>query len=104
MQTYIDQTATFVRKQLDHAEAGHAWWHISRVWNQVKLLLQHEQADRFVCELAALLHDIADSKFHDGDETIGAHIAGEVLSCIGVASPVSAYVKAITRNVPYNAN
>src|SRR5690606_13257306 len=104
MQAHIEQTANFVRQQLADAEAGHDWWHISRVWNQVKLLLQHEQADRLVCELAALLHDIADSKFHDGDETIGPHIAGEFLSGIGVAPQVVAHVQDIIRNLSYNAN
>ncbi len=103
MQTYIDQTATFVRKQLDHAEAGHDWWHILRVWNQVKLLLQHEQADRLVCELAALLHDIADSKFHDGDETLGPRIAGEFLDRIGVDTRVVTHVQHIIRNLSYKA-
>jgi len=104
MQTYIDQTAVFVRNQLAQAEAGHDWWHILRVWNQVKLLLQHEQADRLVCELAALLHDIADSKFHDGDETIGPRIAGEFLDSIGIDPQVVEHVQHIIRNLSYKAN
>src|SRR5690606_17363835 len=85
-QTYIDQTAGFVKNQLANAEAGHDWWHILRVWNNAKLLLTKEPADRLICELAALLHDIADSKFHDGDETIAPRITGEFLSGIGVDS------------------
>ncbi len=105
MQAYIiDQTANFVQKQLADAEAGHDWWHILRVWNQVQLLLQHEQADRLVCELAALLHDIADSKFHGGDETIGPRIAGEFLSDIGVRPKVVAHVQHIIRNLSYKAS
>ncbi|MFB2120483.1 HD domain-containing protein [Parapedobacter sp. 2B3] len=104
MQAYIDQTAQFVRKQLAQAEAGHDWWHILRVWNQVKLLLQHEQADRLVCELAALLHDIADSKFHDGDETIGPRIAGEFLNSIGVDACVVNHVEDIIKNMSYKAS
>ncbi len=104
MQAYIDQTADFVRKQLAQAEAGHDWWHILRVWNQVKLLLQHEQADRLVCELAALLHDIADSKFHDGDETIGPRIAGEFLNGIGVDAYVVNHVEDIIKNMSYKAS
>lgn len=104
MQTYIDQTAVFVRNQLALAEAGHDWWHILRVWNQVKLLLQHERADRLVCELAALLHDIADSKFHDGDETIGPRIAGEFLDSIGIDQQVVEHVQHIIRNLSYKAS
>ncbi len=104
MQTYIDETADFVRKQLAQAEAGHDWWHILRVWGQVKQLLQHEQADRLVCELAALLHDIADSKFHGGDETIGPEIAGRFLTGIGVDTAVVARVQHIIRNLSYKAS
>ncbi|MGV3760869.1 HD domain-containing protein [Parapedobacter sp.] len=104
MQAHIDKTADFVRQQLAQAEAGHDWWHILRVWNQVKLLLQQEQADRLVCELAALLHDIADSKFHDGDETIGPRIAGEFLTSIRVEPRVVAHVQQIITNLSYKTN
>ncbi|WP_257669670.1 HD domain-containing protein [Parapedobacter tibetensis] len=104
MQAYIDQTADYVRKQLANAEAGHDWWHILRVWNNVKLLLQHETADRITCELAALLHDIADSKFHDGDETIGPQMAGEFLSKIGVEASTVQHVQNIIFNMSYKAS
>ncbi len=104
MQAHIDETADFVRNRLAQAEAGHDWWHILRVWNHVKLLLQHEKADRLVCELAALLHDIADSKFHGGDETIGPRIAGEFLDDIGVKSKVVIHVQHIIRNVSYKTS
>lgn len=104
MQAHIDQTADFVRKQLAGAEAGHDWWHVLRVWNQVKLLLQHEAGDRFVCELAALLHDIADSKFHDGDEALGPRIAGEFLASIGVDARAVTHVQHIIRNLSYKAS
>lgn len=104
MQVYIEQTADFVRKALADAEAGHDWWHILRVWNNVKLLLQHERGDRLVCELAALLHDIADSKFHAGDETIGPRIAGEFLDSIGVDAQMVIHVQHIIRNLSYKAS
>lgn len=76
----IEATAAFVRQSLENAEAGHDWWHIYRVWNTTKLILKTEKADPLVCELGALLHDIADHKFHDGDETKGAGIARKFLS------------------------
>lgn len=104
MQIHIDQTADFVRQQLAHAEAGHDWWHILRVWNSVKFILLHEQADRVTCELAALLHDIADSKFHDGDEAIGPRMAGEFLSSIGVAASIVTHVQAIISNMSYKTS
>ena len=104
MQGYIDQTADFVRQQLANAEAGHDWWHILRVWNNVKSLLEHEQADRLTCELAALLHDIADSKFHDGDETLGPRIAGEFLQSIEVDPAVIDHVQNIITHMSYKAS
>jgi len=104
MQTYIDQTADFVRQQLANAEAGHDWWHILRVWNNVKSLLEHEQADRLTCELAALLHDIADSKFHDGDETLGPRIAGAFLQSIEVDPAVIHHVQNIITYLSYKAS
>ena len=103
MNTYIDQTVEFVRTRLAQAEAGHDWWHILRVWNNVKQILPHEQpADALVCELTALLHDIADSKFHNGDETIGPQIAGNHLRAIGVDEARITHVQEIIRNMSYS--
>lgn len=104
MQTYIDQTADFVRQRLADAEAGHDWWHILRVWNNVRTLLEKEKADRITCELAALLHDIADSKFHDGDETLGPTLAGEFLSSIGVPKGLIQHVQNIIFHMSYKAS
>jgi uncharacterized protein len=75
----ITNTAAYVRQTLKDAEGGHNWWHILRVWNTAKSIAQTEEADMPVVELAALLHDIADSKFHNGDETIGPKMAGDFL-------------------------
>lgn len=103
-QHYIDQTADYVKKSLQNAESGHDWWHILRVWNNTKLLLQYEQADRLVCELAALLHDIADSKFHNGDESVGPETAGRFLTQLGVATDTVEHVKAIIGNMSFKAS
>ena len=104
MNAYVGQTADFVRMQLAEAEAGHDWWHILRVWNNVKLLLTHQPAvDSLVCELAALLHDIADSKFHDGDETTGPRIATTYLREIGVDEARVSHVAEIIRNMSYRS-
>ncbi len=56
----IDTTACYVRETLTGAEGGHDWWHIQRVWNLSKHIAQRENADCFIVELGALLHDIAD--------------------------------------------
>lgn len=103
-QAYVDRTAEFVKKSLADAEAGHDWWHVLRVWNNTKALLEYEEADRLVCELAALLHDIADSKFHDGDESIGPKKAGQFLTSLGVDTPRIEHVKAIILNMSYKAS
>lgn len=104
MQNVIDLTIAFVQDRLKFAEAGHDWWHIQRVWNNTKLILQTEKADPLVCELAALLHDIADSKFHNGDETIGPRVAGEFLESIDVNQEVIEHVKQIILNMSFKAS
>ncbi|MCI0920362.1 HD domain-containing protein [Sphingobacterium rhinopitheci] len=102
--THIEKTAAFVQEMLEGAESGHDWWHILRVWNNTKLILETESADRLVCELTALLHDIADSKFNGGDETIGPRIAGEFLSRIGVDPLTIEHVQNIILNMSYKAS
>ncbi|MFZ4261890.1 HD domain-containing protein [Sphingobacterium sp. HJSM2_6] len=103
-QEIIDKTAAFVQDQLKDAESGHDWWHIVRVWNNCKLILKTEDADPLVCELTALLHDIADSKFHDGDEEIGPRIAGEFLTSLNVDQNTILHVQQIIRNMSYKAS
>lgn len=100
----IQQTAAFVQEKLKNAEAGHDWWHIQRVWNNTKLILETEDADTLVCELTALLHDIADSKFHYGDEHIGPRIAGEFLQSVGLDKSRIEHVQQIIFNMSYKAS
>ena len=79
-QAIIDETAHYVRKQLEGEGSGHDWWHIFRVWKNARYIASQEKgADLFVVELAALLHDIGDHKFHNGDETVGPRIVREWL-------------------------
>ena len=100
----LDLTVSFVQDTLKDAESGHDWWHIHRVWNNTKHILQHEKADPLVCELTALLHDIADSKFHDGDENIGPRVAGEFLHSIGVEQEIIEHVQHIILNMSFKAS
>lgn len=79
-QIIIATVARHVREKLDGEGSDHDWWHVYRVWEMAKRLCENEQADFFVVELAALLHDIADWKSHDGDETVGPRVAREVLA------------------------
>ncbi len=100
----IDSTALLVRKILAGAEAGHDWWHINRVWNNAKLIAGHEDVDLFVVELAALLHDIADAKFHGGDEEVGPRVAGDFLTSVKVDPAVIEHVQNIIRYMSFKAS
>lgn len=100
----IELTVAFVQDRLKYAESGHDWWHILRVWNNTKLILKNEAADHLICELTALLHDIADSKFHNGDESIGPRVAGEFLNSIGVDQEIIEHVQHIILNMSFKAS
>ena len=104
MSSLINQTIEFVKHTLKDAEAGHDWWHIQRVWNNAKLIGQSENADMLVVELAALLHDIADSKFHNGDEEIGPKLAGDFLKGIKVQESVTNHVQNIIGNMSFKSS
>jgi uncharacterized protein len=104
MSKLIGQTVDFVKKTLQNAEAGHDWWHVQRVWNNAKLIGQTETADMLVVELAALLHDIADSKFHDGNEELGPQIAGEFLRSLQIEESTVIHVQQIIRNLSFKTS
>lgn len=97
----IQLTIQYVKRELSQAEGGHDWWHIQRVWLLSKQLAATEPVDQLVVELGALLHDIADSKFHGGDETIGPAKAREWLTANGVDEQVISHVQAIIANVSF---
>lgn len=84
MNQNIEKTINFVKQRLEGAEAGHDWFHIERVWKLSKKIAKNEEANTEIVELAALLHDIADPKFHDGDETLAIKISLEFLKSIDV--------------------
>lgn len=99
----IEKTAAFVQQTLQNAEGGHDWWHISRVWHNAKRIAETEQADGLIVELAALLHDIADSKFHNGDEEIGPKTAGEFLIQQGADEAIIHHVQQIIRHISFKS-
>jgi uncharacterized protein len=99
----VEKTRDFVRKTLENAEGGHDWWHIHRVWLNAHRIAENENADMLVVELAALLHDIADSKFHNGDEEIGPATAGEFLQELGIDEHIIVHVQQIIRNISFKA-
>ena len=100
-QQIIKNTEAFVKNALKNAEGGHDWFHILRVWNNAKLISKNENVDGFVVELGALLHDIADSKFHEGDETIGPKIAREFLKNQQVDDSIIVHIEKIINNISF---
>ena len=100
-QIMIDKTIDFVKKTLTNAEGGHDWWHIYRVWKLAKQIAKTETADNFIVELAALLHDIADSKFHNGNEEIGPATARKFLSSLNLAEEKIKHVENIIANISF---
>ncbi len=100
-QTVINATVVYVKQELAGAEGGHDWWHIYRVWQQARQIALHEEVDTLVVELGALLHDIADSKFHGGDEEIGPVKAAAFLRSLGVRDAVIEPVTQIIRHISF---
>lgn len=97
----IENTKLFVKESLKDAEGGHDWFHIQRVFNNAIAISEGENADEFVVELGALLHDIADYKFYNGDENKGPAIASEFLQKQQVEPQVIDHVVKIIENVSF---
>jgi uncharacterized protein len=100
----IADAVDFVKAELADAEGGHDWWHIYRVWKTARKIAQWEDVDLFVVELAALLHDIADPKFHGGDEEIGPKKAETFLNNAGVDKKTIEHVLGIIRNMSFKSS
>jgi len=98
----IETTIAFVKEKLQGAEAGHDWFHIERVYKNALLIARDDQeADLLVVQLGALLHDIADSKFHNGDEKLGPRIAREFLEQHQVEAEVVDKVVKIIQHISF---
>ena len=100
-QTLIENTITFVKATLANAEGGHDWFHIERVYNNAMHIAKGEPVDELVVALGALLHDIADSKFFNGDETVAPKIATEFLISQNCDSAVIEHVVQIIKNISF---
>ena len=97
----ISKTIAFVKGQLENAEGGHDWFHIERVYKNALLIAKEEVCNLQVVQLSALLHDIADSKFHNGDETIGPKIARQFLESAKVPDVIINHVVLIIENISF---
>lgn len=97
----IKKTEEYVRSRLQGEGSGHDWWHVHHVWKTAVLIGKEEQADLFVVQLAALLHDIADWKFHQGNDEIGLQLVKEWLEKLEVEEKTIAHVCEIIRNISF---
>lgn len=97
----IEATVSYVKKELSNAEAGHDWFHIQRVWTNAKIIGAQEPVDMTIVELGALLHDIADAKFHNGDEEIGPAKSSQFLRSISADEEIVEHVAQIIRHISF---
>ena len=101
MKNHITLTINFVKEKLEGAEAGHDWFHIERVWKLSKKIAEKEGGNLEVIELSALLHDIADPKFHNGDETLALKISQNFLEEIHVEDELIEQVLFVIKNISF---
>jgi uncharacterized protein len=100
----IENTIKFVKETLKDAEGGHDWFHIERVYKNALLIAKDEKVDEFIVSLGALLHDIADAKFYNGDETIGPKVAREFLESNAVDATVILHVENIINFISFKSS
>jgi len=100
-QEIIEKTIAFAKATLANAEGGHDWFHIERVCKNALLIAKEEKVNTFIVALGVLLHDIADSKFHDGDESLGPRLASEFLMKNKVDSSIITHVIQIIKNISF---
>ncbi len=101
MQNLVDRVAAHIKARFLAESSGHDWHHINRVWQLTRLIASQEGADSQIAELGALVHDIADWKFHDGDDSIGPREAEALLRREGATEEVIAAVVDIVATISY---
>ncbi len=98
----LSKTVWYVRRAMPPDSTGHDWWHVYRVWkNALKIAKYEKSADKYIVQLGALLHDIADYKFNGGDELAGGRIAAECLKRASASEETISRVCHIVDNVSY---
>jgi uncharacterized protein len=100
-QRIISNTISFVKNELKNAEGGHDWFHIERVYKNALHISETEEVNPLIVALAALLHDIADSKFHNGDESVGPKKALAYLKTQEVSEEICIHVVKIIENISF---
>ena len=96
----IQKTADYIKAEFSSDSSGHDWWHIYRVWKTALAICQHEKADMFIVQLAALLHDLDDWKFKESDDETPLRARAWLDSC-GVDSVTADSVCEIIKHISY---
>ena len=97
----VNQTAKYIKAKLTGEGSGHDWWHVYRVWKNAIHIGKHEKVNLFVVELAAMLHDIADWKFNNGNDKVGSQLAKEWLEKLSVDKNVISHVCQIIKDASF---
>ena len=97
----LKQTEEYIKNKLSGEGSGHDWWHIYRVWKNAIHIGKHENVNLFVVQLAALLHDISDWKFNDGDDDVGPRLAREWLEKMQVEENIISHVCEIIKKMSF---
>jgi uncharacterized protein len=97
----INKTKDYIRKRMEGEATGHDWWHVLRVYKTSKYIGEKENADMFIVELAALLHDISDWKFNNGNSDVGVKLASEWLKTLEVEEETISKVANIIRTLSF---
>ena len=100
----IQNTIHFVKETLKGSEGGHDWFQIERVYKNALLISENEKVDCFIVQLGALLHDIADAKFYDGDESIGPKKAKDFLIMQHVDEDIIIHIENIILFISYKSS
>lgn len=97
----IEEIKKYLKENFKADATGHDWWHFWRVWKMAKEIAKKEGGNLFVIELAALLHDVADYKFNDGDDKAGGKTARVLLEKLNVDKKSIEQVCQIIDNVSF---
>ncbi len=103
MNELISKTIDYMKNKQLGETTGHDWWHTLRVYNMAVEIAakQTEPVNNTVVALGALLHDIEDWKFNDGDETAGPKAAAIWLKSCGADEETIRHVREIILDLSY---
>ena len=97
----VCRVAEHIKAKFASESSGHDWHHIHRVWKVARQIGAREAVNQEVVELGALVHDIADWKFHDGDDSVGPREAERLLKIEGASAEVIEQVVEIVATISY---